>query len=173
MKILGADQLSAVLASNMFGDAVEDEFITLKGLQSILMDGVLRAVYPLASIAKGCDVVYPCRCRKKDYRNDNDRYGQEPQSPRDSPGGWRVTHKCSPDACRRRTPVARLNPKFVVGYPHVLGQNRSVWITFHGFIQYFAMPTDHPVGLKLRGQSRAPLPARPVIAEKPANVGIP
>src|SRR5207248_2186637 len=96
MKILGTDQLSAVLAGNMFGDAVEDEFITLKGLQSILMDGVLRTVYPLASLTKGRDVVYACRCRKKDYRNGNDRYGQEPQSPRDPPSGCRITHNVHP-----------------------------------------------------------------------------
>src|SRR5918911_1913156 len=80
----------------MFGDAINDQFIALEGLEGVLMDRLLRPIHSLSSIAKGCDVVYPCRSREEDYRNSNDCYGQEPQSPRDAPDGCRVTHNVHP-----------------------------------------------------------------------------
>jgi len=77
----------------MFGDSVKDELITLERLQGVLMDRVPRAIHPLASVAEGRDVIYPCRGRKEDYGDDNDGYGQKPQSSRDPPGGCsRHTH---------------------------------------------------------------------------------
>src|ERR687884_203830 len=88
----------------MFGDAINDQFIALEGLEGVLMDRLLRPIHSLSSIAKGGDVVYPCRSREEDYRNSNDCDGQEPQSPRDAPDGCRVTHNVHPMPYRKTKP---------------------------------------------------------------------
>src|SRR5437764_2239023 len=71
----------------MLRETVKDEFIALEGLESVLMDRLPRTIHALASIAKGRNVIYPCRGREEDYRYNNDRQGQEPQSPGDAFAG--------------------------------------------------------------------------------------
>src|SRR5207248_11321104 len=87
MEFLRTDQFCGIFPRNVLGDTVEDQLIALECLQGILMDRVFSSIDPLASVAKSRKVVYPSRSRKEHDRYDNDRDGENPQSPRDPSGG--------------------------------------------------------------------------------------
>src|SRR4029434_4873908 len=69
------------------------------------MDCVLRSIHADASLAKRRAVIDPCCGSKEDCRDDNDRYGQQPQSPGDPPSGCSHTthnvHRMPVDGERR------------------------------------------------------------------------
>ena len=59
MECLRANQVRPILGSDVFGKAVEDQLIILERLESVLLDRIGCALDPLASIAKGGNIIDP------------------------------------------------------------------------------------------------------------------